>query len=251
MTISLRGETVLITGGARRIGREIALACAQAGADVGITFNSSEEEARATVEELRGLGVRAEMFPLDVGDAKRIEKLVEEVRGNLGVPTALVNNAAIFRRTPWNEITSESFDAHISANLRGPFLLSKAFGDVFLENRFGHIVNIADIHGQKPLKNYGPYCISKAGLISLTQWLAKTLAPDVRANCICPGTILLPSETQNDGEYGDDETSLAARVPLGRIGNAREIADTVVFLLGGPGFVSGAILAVDGAEHLR
>lgn len=253
MTISLEDETVVVTGGAVRVGKAIALACARAGANVGITFNSSEAEARGTVGELRaagGKGTRHEAFRCDVTDAAQVQNLVPAVMSKLGVPTALVNNAAIFRRTPWPELTVEAFDSHIGANLRGPFLLSKAFGDVFLENRRGHVVSIADIHGLRPLKAYGPYCISKAGIIMLTQWLAKALAPDVRANCICPGTILLPSETQG-GEYGDDEGSLTARVPLGRLGTVEEIAACVVFLLGGPGFVSGTILPVDGAERLR
>jgi len=121
---------------------------------------------------------------------------------------------------------------------------------VFLAAERGHIVSIADIHGIRPLKAYGPYCISKAGVVMLTQWLAKALAPTVRANCICPGTILLPSEKQG-GEYGDDEESLKARVPLGRLGTPQEIAGCIVFLLGGPGFISGAVLPVDGAERLR
>ncbi|HEX8552847.1 MAG TPA: SDR family oxidoreductase [Abditibacteriaceae bacterium] len=250
MTISLRGETVVVTGAAVRVGKSIALACARVGADVGISYNSSEAEARATVEELRACGVRAEMFRLDVSDATQIENFTAEVRSKLGEPTALINSAAIFRRTPWEALSLDDFDSHIAANLRGPFWLCKTFGDIFLQNGRGHIVNIADIHGQKPLKNYGPYCISKAGVISLTEWLAKTLAPAVRVNCICPGTILLPSETQG-GDFGDDEQTLAARVPLGRIGSAEEIADTVVFLLGGPQFISGAVLPVDGAEHLR
>lgn len=253
MTISLENETVIVTGGAVRVGKAIALACARAGANVGITFNSSEVAAHETVGELRAAGrdgSRHEAFGCDVTDAGQIAALAPQVHAKLGVPTALINNAAIFRRTPWDELSAEAFDAHIGANLRGPFLLSKAFGDMFVQHGRGHIVSIADIHGIRPLKAYGPYCISKAGVIMLTQWLAKALAPAVRANCICPGTILLPSEKQG-GEYGDDEESLKARVPLGRLGTVEEIADCVVFLLGGPGFISGAVLPVDGAERLR
>jgi NAD(P)-dependent dehydrogenase (short-subunit alcohol dehydrogenase family) len=165
---------------------------------------------------------------------------------------ALVNNAAIFRRTPWETLQEADFDTHIASNLKAPFLLSKAFGDLFLQQKSGVIVNIADIHGLRPLKNYIPYCVSKAGLITLTEATAKALAPSVRVNCICPGTILPPSETQGDsGEYSDDVQALAARVPLKRLGTPHEIAQSVVFLIGGPQFISGAVLTVDGAERLR
>ncbi len=160
----------------------------------------------------------------------------------------LVNNAAIFRRTPFETLSEADFDDHINANLKGPFLMCKAFGDVFLEQGGGAIVNMADIYGLRPLANYLPYCVSKAGVVMLTQSLAKALAPSVRVNCICPGTILTPSQTQNEA---DDEESLIARIPMGRLGTAQEIAQTVVFLLGGPTFITGAILPVDGAQILR
>ena len=141
-----------------------------------------------------------------------------------------------------------AFDEHIAANLKAPYLLSKIFGDLFLQQQRGAIVNLADIYGIRPLGNYAPYCVSKAGLLMLTQSLAKALAPRVRVNAICPGTILPPSETQNEN---DEIAELVARVPLGRLGTSEEIAQAVVFLIGGPQFISGAILPVDGAQSLR
>ena len=260
MTISLQGQVVVVTGGARRLGRAIALVCARAGADVAITYNRSEGEARQTVEQLQNAGqdsARFACFRADVSRVGDVVRLTEDVLQTFGRVTALVNNAAVFRRTPFATLTEADFDDHIAANLKGPYLLSKSFGDIFCE-RFdeqgaGAIVNIADIHGLRPLKNYIPYCVSKAGLVMLTEAMAKALAPHARVNCICPGTILPPSETQgeDDGEGGDDEASLAARVPLGRLGTPEEIAQAVAFLLGGPGFISGAILPVDGAQRLR
>jgi NAD(P)-dependent dehydrogenase (short-subunit alcohol dehydrogenase family) len=159
-----------------------------------------------------------------------------------------VNNAAIFRRTPFEKMTESDFDDHIAANLKGPYLMSKSFGDLFLQQGQGSILNIADIYGLRPLKNYIPYCVSKAGVVMLTEALAKALAPDVRVNCICPGTILLPSEEQGEA---DDEESLLKRIPLGRLGTPEEIAETARFLLFGPGFITGAIVPVDGAQRLK
>jgi NAD(P)-dependent dehydrogenase (short-subunit alcohol dehydrogenase family) len=254
MTISLQNEIVIVTGGAVRVGRTIALACARAGASVVITYNRSQEQALATVEDLRAVGqadARFEAFRCDVSDGGQVKEFARAVQAQFGGATGLVNSAAIFRRTPFESMTEADFDDHIASNLKGPYLLSKAFGDIFLEAGRGAIVNIADIHGLRPLKNYVPYCVSKAGVVMLTEALAKALAPTVRVNCICPGTILLPSETQGDEDYGDDEASLTARIPLKRLGTPEEIAEAVLFLLGGPSFLSGVVLPVDGAERLR
>src|SRR5690606_4113177 len=173
-------------------------------------------------------------------------------RSHFGKVTALVNSAAIFQRTPFEETNAQhwetAFDAHVNTNLKAPYMLCRYFGEVFLTQQKGSIVNIADIHAQKPLKNYTPYCISKAGVITLTQSLAKALAPHVRVNCIAPGTILLPSEQQGEA---DDETTLRERIPLKRLGTPEEIAQSVAFLLAGPEFITGHVLNVDGGEHLR
>jgi len=264
MTISLQNQTVVVTGGARRLGRAIVLQCAAAGANVAVTFNHSEAEARELIEmlQIEYSKARFACFRAELSQSEDVRRLTDEVVQTFGRVDALVNNAAIFRRTPFETMTENDFDNHIASNLKAPFLLCKSFGDVFLRQKSGAIVNIADIHGLRPLKNYIPYCVSKAGVISLTEGLAKALAPHVRVNCLCPGTILPPSETQNapaqnvempgskEG-YSDDMAQLAARIPLGRLGSPKEIAQTVVFLIGGPQFISGAILPVDGAEHLR
>lgn len=264
MTISLQDKTVVVTGGARRLGRAIVLQCAAAGANVAVTFNHSEAEARELIEmlQIEYSKARFACFRAELSQSEDVRRLTDEVVQTFGRVDALVNNAAIFRRTPFETMTEDDFDNHIASNLKAPFLLCKSFGDVFLAQKSGAIVNIADIHGLRPLKNYIPYCVSKAGVISLTEGLAKALAPHVRVNCLCPGTILPPSETQNapaqsvempgskEG-YSDDMAQLAARIPLGRLGSPEEIAQTVVFLIGGPQFISGAILPVDGAEHLR
>ena len=270
MQISLKNQVVLVTGGAKRLGREIALECARSGAQVAITFRDSEKEARETVEEMQRIAAESETknastrtpkfaaFPLEVSDARAVPELREIMLREFGGVTALVNNAAIFRRMPFLQCDENDFDAHINANLKGPFLLSRVFGAYFFEQGRGAIVNIADIHGQKPLKNYVPYCVSKAGLIMLSQATAKALAPHVRVNCLCPGTILPPEESGavfadsvGFDDFPGNTEMLRNRVPLQRLGTPQELAQCVAFLIGGPQFISGAILQIDGAESLR
>lgn len=250
MRIDLSGQVVVVTGGAVRLGRAIALECARAGADVAITYHRSQGAAQSTLQEMRAIAPARhfEAYRCEVSRSADVESLAESIERDFGGATALVNNAAIFRRTPFAEMTEADFDDHIAANLKGPYLLCKRFGDQFLQRGGGHIVNLADIHGLRPLKNYVPYCVSKAGVVMLTQALALALAPTVRVNAIAPGTILVPSQTQG---ADDVEAELLPKIPLGRLGSAEEIASAVLFLLGGPPFISGAILPVDGAQRLR
>lgn len=255
MTISLENEVVVVTGGASRIGRAIALECALSGASVAITYNRSYNAAQQTLKDLQARSTLSSQnfvaLQCDLAQSDQIQLLGNQVSQAVGAPTALVNNAAIFRRTPFAGLEysacEHAFDEHIAANLKAPYLLSKVFGDMFLKKQHGSIVNLADIYGSKPLKNYVPYCLSKAGVLMLTESLAKALAPHVRVNAICPGTILLPSEGKKD----EDEEQLRQRIPMQRLGTIEEIAQTVVFLIGGPQFISGAILPVDGAQRLR
>ncbi len=248
MTISLEGQTVVVTGGARRLGRAIALECARDGANVVVTYRSSETEAAQTVADLREIAPDKKFasYFLDVSINSSVVKFVQWLEDEFEGATALVNNAAIFERTPKAQWDEAAFDAHIAANLKGPYLLSTHFSRMFERRGGGHIVNMADIHAWRPLANFVPYGVSKAGVIMLTQSMAKALAPRVRVNCVCPGTILLP-ETAETGT----ETELIARIPFGRTGEALEVAQTVVFLLGGPAFITGAIVPVDGGESLR
>ena len=249
MLISLAGQTVVVTGGARRLGRAIALECARAGADVVISYRTSQEEAAQTLQDLQNLAPdqRFAAYTLDVSRSDDVVKFVESIEAEFGGATALVNNAAIFERTPVGSWDEAAFDAHIDTNLKGPYLLSVGFARMFQSRENGgHIVNVADINAWRPLANYVPYGVSKAGLVMLTRGMAKALAPHVRVNCVCPGTITLP-----DDQAMGSETELVARIPMRRTGTAQEIAQSAVFLLGGPQFITGAILAVDGGESLR
>lgn len=255
MTISLQNQTIVVVGGAKRLGRAIALECARAGASVAISYRDSEVEARETVAEMRQIapGAQFEAFSLEVSDGSAVTQFADKVFGRFENVRGLVNCAAIFERTPFESLTEADFDAHIAANLKGPFLLCRAFGAHFLRHGGGSIVNFSDIYAQRPLANYIPYCASKAGVEMLTKGFAKALAPGVRVNCIAPGTILLPSSSQGASQLDSDEEEkeLVKRIPLGRLGSETEIAQTAVFLLGGPAFISGATLVVDGAQILR
>jgi NAD(P)-dependent dehydrogenase (short-subunit alcohol dehydrogenase family) len=184
----------------------------------------------------------------DVSVGAQVEALADAVEQTLGGATGLVNNAAIFRRTPFTAMTEADFDDHIAANLKGPYLMCRSFGAMFVRRGGGAIVNMADIHAIRPLANYVPYCVSKAGVIMLTEALALALAPMVRVNCICPGTILQPSQHQG---VDDDVSAMLGKIPTRRLGTPEEIAAAVIFLLAGPAFVTGAVLPVDGAERLR
>ena len=252
MQNSLRDRVVVVTGGARRLGRAIALECARRGASVAITFRTSQSEARQVVEEMRALGSevqRFEAYELEVSDAQAVQKLVRDIEVDFGGASDLINNASIFRRTPWHSVSEADFDAHINANLRGPFLLCKYFEPQLsaAQPAGGSIVNLGDIYGSRPLKNYAPYCVSKAGLLMLTEVLALALAPRVRVNALCPGTILLPSQTQGED---DDVESLRPKIPLGRLGEPGDVAQAVAFLLESP-FLSGVLLPIDGAQRLK
>ncbi len=252
MNLLLRGETVVVTGGAIRLGRAIALECARQGASVAITFHDSHDAARQTLDELRALSDESsqanfQAYRVDVRKTAQIDKLVDDIETDFGGATMLVNNAAIFRRTPLETLCEDDFDDHIATNLKAPFWLSQQFGKIMVERGNGAIVNIADIHAQRPLKNYVPYCVSKAGVVMLTQSMALALAPTVRVNAVCPGTIELPQSPEDEDNIPE---MMLPKIPLQRLGNGKDVAMTVLFLLSAP-YISGAIVPVDGAQHLR
>ncbi len=245
MTISLEGQTVLVIGGAKRIGRAVALECARSGANVAFTFHTSTTEAEATLAELREVSPDRKFaaFRLDVTRAQEWKALAGQIEREFGRVSGLVFCAAIFNRTPLDELSEADFDAHLAANTKGPFLGCQTFGPLLREG--GAIVLFSDIYAQKPLANYIPYCVSKAGVEMIAKGFAKALAPRVRVNCLAPGAIL-----PGDGDEDDAET-LVARVPMKRLGSVEEVARAVLFLLGDAGFVSGVVLAVDGGQMLQ
>jgi NAD(P)-dependent dehydrogenase (short-subunit alcohol dehydrogenase family) len=243
--MELRGRAALVTGAARRVGRAIALALAGRGADVVLHYNTSSSEVRAAAEGVERLGRRAVTFRADLARPEEVEALADRAVQQFGAIDVLVNSAALFYRTPLEKLTWEEWEQFLRVNLTGPFLLAKRLGLLMKQRGEGKVVNIADIAGIRPWAEFLPYCVSKGALITLTQGLAKALAPEVQVNAVAPGSVLLPEE------YGDKEREAIVRAtPLKRIGDPSDVAQTVLFLVEGPDFITGQVVVVDGGRSL-
>lgn len=243
--MEIRGRTALVTGGAIRLGRSIALALAERGARVGITYRESGEAAAEVVELIEAVGTSGTAVRCDQREPAQIEAAVRRVEDELGGIDILVNSAAIFRRTPFAEATLEDWDEHLEVNLRGPWLFARAIAPGMKSRGSGVIVNMLDIAAERPFAGYLPYSASKAGLASLTAGLARVLAPEVRVNGIAPGTVLWPedySEAQKE--------AIVAGIPLRRAGDEGDIVRAVLYLVQDADFVTGAVLPVDGGRRL-
>jgi 3-oxoacyl-[acyl-carrier protein] reductase/pteridine reductase len=240
----LKGKTALITGAAKRIGREIALELARAGADVAITFRTSDGEARRTIIELTSLGVRAVALQCDVRDESSVKSMISEVRRELGGIDVLVNNAGFYETVEFEKITVKQWDEVFAVNSRGAFLVSKHAAKE-LRKRKGRIVNVGSLGGVRPWARHAHYCSSKAALHMLTQTMAKALAPEIVVNCVAPGMIDLREKKPSDALK-----RFAKKTPLQRNGTAQDVAIAVRFLAAQAQFVTGQILVVDGGLGL-
>jgi pteridine reductase len=242
----LTGKAALITGGARRVGAEIARVLHEQDMNLVIHYRSSRDDAHALKVELEKQRKNSvALVQGDLLDTKRLAEIVEEAVGAFGRLDALVNNASSFYPTPVGEATEHQWEDLIGTNLRAPFFLAQAAAP-HLRKTYGCIVNIADIHGERPIKRYPIYSAAKAGLVMLTKSLARELAPEVRTNAIAPGTILWP-----EGEAEVDEAQkqeMLARIPLRRSGSPHDIARTALFLVRDAGFINGQVIAVCGGR---
>ncbi|HVC45708.1 MAG TPA: SDR family oxidoreductase [Terracidiphilus sp.] len=242
-TLTLSGKSALVTGGARRIGRQIALTLARAGADVTLTFLSSAAEAAETVHMLEDLGRRAFTIPCDVRSEESVRHAVASSVAFHGHLDLLVNNAGVFQSASLESMSLEQWDAIFQTNARGPFLVSRE-ALPHLRERRGRIVHLGSLGGLRAWPNHAHYCASKAALHMLTQAMAKAFAPQVTVNCVAPGWIQL------DDDPGTAAARFAAKTPLGRNGSAEEVAEAVLFFAAGPAFITGQILCVDGGLGL-
>lgn len=241
---SVRGKAVLVTGGAKRLGRETALAMARAGADVAITYLSSERDARKTVVDLSGEGVRAVALRCDVRNEKDIRQTMREVRRELGGLDILVNNAGVYETVEFERLTAAQWDDIFAVNVRGPFLLAQAAAPE-LRKRKGRIVNLGSLGGVRPWATHVHYCSSKAALHMLTQVMAKALAPEIAVNCVAPGMIDL-----GERAAAAFMKRMAKKTPMRRNGRGTEIADAVMFFAQAPHFITGQLMVVDGGLSL-
>ena len=248
----LSGKTALVTGAARRLGRASALALAQAGADVAITFRNSAREARDTVVDLSSFGVRAFAFRCDVTDEGSVRGMMKEVGQELGRIDVLVNNAANYETAEFERLTVKQWDAIFASNTRGPFLVSREALKWMRRKRGkgagpieAKIINMGSLGGLRPWATHAHYCSSKAALHMLTKVMAKALAPEIAVNAVAPGMIDLGEKSA-----AAFMRRMAKQTPMQRNGRGDEIGAAVLLLATAPQFVTGQILAVDGGLGL-
>jgi pteridine reductase len=243
---SLAGKTVLITGGARRVGAAIARMLHGAGANLVVHYRKSAVAAEALAAEMNaGRAKSAAIFQADLLDLANLPALVEFTVRTFGTLDVLVNNASTFYATRLGEITPQAWDDLMGSNLKAPLFLSQAAAPA-LKQSSGLIINIVDIHALRPLRNYTVYCTAKAGLHMLTRSLAKELGPQIRVNGISPGPVLWP-------EHGGDDAARAKiiqRTILQKMGTPDDIASTALFFAAHAPFITGQILAVDGGRSV-
>lgn len=245
--MSFFGKNVLITGAAKRLGREIALKLAGAGANILIHYHSSTKEAHSLQKDIQNLEVKAWLCPFNFGSQRPgLQKSIRDFVRKLPAPVdVLVNNAAIYYQAPFGKITEAAWDNFLTINLKVPVLLAQEIGMQMLKRKHGNIINLVDIAGDKPFRHYLPYSISKAGLIAATKGLAKELAPHVRVNAVAPGSILEPPH----GMSAALKRKVIDGTLLKKFGKPGDIADAVQYLIEAD-FVTGQVLKVDGGKSL-
>ena len=245
----MRQGAVLITGAARRIGAAIARELHGAGARVALHCNRSRAEADRLAAELnRARAGSAAVVQGDLLDLAGLPRIVAEAAGAFGRLDGLVNNASSFYATPFGAIGAREWEDLMGTNLRAPFFLAQAAA-AHLARARGAIVNVVDIHAERPLANFLVYSVAKAGLAGLTRALAMEMGPDVRVNAVAPGAILWP----DSGKHFDpaERERIVRQTPLARIGSPDDVAGAVKYLLFDAPFVTGQILAVDGGRSMQ
>ena len=239
-------KTILITGAAKRIGREIALSFFNKGWDIVIHYNSSKNDAQVLADEMNAQrNDSAIIAQANLDNADEIIKLADQTLAKNNRIDAVVNNASTFYPTPIGDFSEDDWNSLMGSNLKAPLFLMQSFSKELKKNK-GFIINITDINVDKALINHSIYLAAKSGLQTLTQALAKELAPDVRVNAIAPGVILEPPNTEWTTEQ---KNTIINSVPLGRMGSEKDIADAAIFLSEAE-YVTGQILNIDGGKSL-
>ncbi len=243
----LAGRVAMITGAAQRIGAEIARTLHREGMDLALHYRSSAAEAKNLRQELeQGRPDSVLLVQADLGDTEALRALCEQVAAFRGHLDLLVNNASSFYPTPIDTATEAQWDELMGSNLKGPFFLAQAAAP-WLRASGGAIVNLVDIHAERPLKDHSIYCMAKAGNAMMVRALARDLGPAVRVNGVAPGAILWPE--QGMGE--EAQRQILARTALGRPGTATDVARAVLFLARDADYVTGQIINVDGGRTIQ
>ena len=277
MEQSLAGRVALVTGAGKRIGRSIALRLAADGADVVVNYLTSKTEAESVSAEIRAMGRKSVAIQADVTQRKEVQSMFDAIEAAFSRLNILVNNAGIFFRAPFEDLTEEQWDRILDVNLKSQMLCAQAATPLMRRNGGGHIINMSSLGGLLAWPGYTHYCVSKAGSIMLTRCLARALAPEILVNSVAPGTIEFPAEPPQQGSSGQisRQTELLTgrpiplhsgqptqqqieqerieeyirRVPLHRTGTGDDIADAVAFLAQSK-FITGQIIPVDGGRTL-
>lgn len=242
--MDIKNRVVIVTGGARRVGREISLHMANLGAKVVVNYNTSSDEAEALRKRIEATGADCITCKADISQGGQVGALVQSALEGFGRIDILVNNSAIFYKTDFLNATEDDWDAFMNVNLKGAFLCTQKVAREFMRQGYGKIVNIVDVAGERPWKNYTPYCVSKAGLIMLTKASAKELAPNVQVNAVAPGPVMLPDDWSEE-----DKRKNIDRTLLKREGSPMEVARAVEYLIESD-FVTGEVLYIDGGQSL-
>jgi NAD(P)-dependent dehydrogenase (short-subunit alcohol dehydrogenase family) len=233
---------ILITGGAKRIGRHISISLAKAGYDIALMHGHSDDEADQVSDEIKSFGRKCYLFKMDLDESRTIDAHLASIPEDIKF-TGLINNAAVFKPLSFETTTLDDWERHLRINLTAPFLLSKWFHERLNPDSVGRIINILDWRALRPGDDHFPYTISKAALAAMTKSLAVSLAPRVMVNGIAFGAILPPSD-------GSPAEKMLLNVPLQRTANLEEVTQTIRFLLEGPGYITGEIIHLDGGRHL-
>jgi NAD(P)-dependent dehydrogenase (short-subunit alcohol dehydrogenase family) len=239
----LAGRVALVTGAAKRIGRSIALELAQRGADVIVNYHNSRDEAEQVVAEIVEMGRRSIAVQADVSVRAEVQRMISQVEKDFGRLDILVNNAGMFRHVPFNEITDEQWNEILATNLTSQFMCAQTAAPLLKKSGRGRIINLASLGGLLAWPGYTHYCVSKAGVISLTRCMARALAPEITVNAIAPGTITF------EGDAAELEADFIRRAPLGRTGKGSDIAEAAAFLAESD-FITGQVLVVDGGRSI-
>jgi NAD(P)-dependent dehydrogenase (short-subunit alcohol dehydrogenase family) len=240
----LSGKVALVTGGAKRLGRAAALALSHAGADVAITYLSSEKEAQHTRKELEQTGSLVLVIRCDVTDPESVSSAVEETVAKFDGLDILVNNAGTYETVSFDELTLQQWDSIFGTNVRGPFLVSQT-ARPHLRQREGRIINLGSLGGLRAWATHAHYCSSKAALHMLTKAMAKALAPEIAVNCVAPGMIDLGEESA-----AAFMSRMAKETPMRRNGTGNDVAAAILFFATAPSFITGQVLYIDGGLGL-
>jgi pteridine reductase len=243
--MNVQNKIALVTGGTGRVGKTIALALAQSGAHVVITYNDSADETQTTLSEIRQLGAKVTAFPCNQAQTDSIKTLFVSLQNELDHLDILINSASIMERRPALDVTLNDWERVLNTNLRGPFFIAQAAAKWMQQlGNEGSIINVADLSALYPWPGYITHTISKSGIVAMTETLALALAPTIRVNAIAPGMVLKPEN------WGEERWRKAiAALPLHRSGSVEDIAQSVLFCIQSD-FMTGQVVVLDGGRGL-